>query len=182
MPRRNATEIEAEYQRLKRFAIAFSELLDARAVADPNPSVIGEPGPDGNMVYRGFSGPPSQLCAGLREGLEHLERTKPRGWRSGLRQGVQDLLEMSRDMNQAEVRVADAALSRAGAPTLSTLRLEIWRTIPRILSRGRIKTEAEYYLLVERLNDEADDQFTPHDRERLASIIAEFEERRAGRG
>ena len=178
MPRRNAAEIEAEYQRFKRFALAFADLLDARALADATPSWIGELGADGKIVYSQFRGPPSQLAPSLRESIAHLEHTRPRGWRSGLRQAIQDLLEMSRDFKHHEVLAADAALAEKGFPTLSILRSEIWGTIPKLLSRGRIRTESEYYLLVDRLNDMADEQLTPQDRERLAGMITEFEERR----
>ena len=51
------------------------------------------------------------------------------------------------------------------------MRLEIWRTIPKIIERGRIKTESEYYLVVARLNDATNDGLTQDDRERLGQMV-----------
>ena len=85
---------------------------------------------------------------------------------------------MSRTLNQQKVQIVDSRLRAQGAPTLSAMRSEIWRTIPRILNRGRIQTESEYYLLVARLNDVTGDDLTQADRDRLAEMVLEFEERR----
>jgi len=181
MPRRNTAERDAECERFKRFAVAFAEFLDAEALADSDVSIIGEPGPDGEMVYSEFHGPPPQLAASLRDSIVRLQQTRPHGWRAGLRQAVQDLLEMSRTLNHQKVQIVDSRLRAEGAPTLSAMRSEIWRTIPRILNRGRIQTESEYYLLVARLNDETGDDLTQADRDRLAEMVLEFEERRVER-
>jgi hypothetical protein len=182
MARRNTAELDAEYGRFKRFVLSFAEFLDKRAVSDPRPLRTGSIGPDGQLVQKDCHGPPILMVPYFREGIAELERTRPRGWRSGLRQAVQDLLEMSRDFSPADVRAADAALAQKGAPTLSTLRSEIWSTIPKILRRGRIKTESEYYLIIERLNDVAADGLPPQDRDRLNAIVAAFEQRKVKPG
>jgi hypothetical protein len=57
----------------------------------------------------------------------------------------------------------------------------MWRTIPKLLARGRIRWEAEYYLLIELLNDASSDQRDAAGRERLAGRIAEFAERQVKR-
>ena len=85
---------------------------------------------------------------------------------------------MARDFTPEDVRRADEFLVARGAPRLSDVRREVWRTIPKVLARGRIQSESEYYLLVERLNDSADPELTEDARTRVASIIAEYEKRR----
>jgi hypothetical protein len=162
MPRRSAQQVQAEYERYKRFALAFAELLDERR------ETSGE-------------GLPFNMAPMLRESIERLEALRPSGWRAGMRQAVQDLLEMSRGFSADEIHMTDAALSARGAPALTELRHEIWRTIPKLLARGRIRSETEYYLRIEFLNDVSDDQLDATGRQRLAGMIAEFEERQAKR-
>src|SRR2546422_8625759 len=178
MPRRDTAERDAEFERFKRFAVAFAEFLDADAVADPQPAWSGEPGPDGQIVWTEHPGPPLPLAGTLREGLQSLNQERPRGWRTAVRLAVQDLLEMSRDLAPQKVQIADSHLRAQSVPTLTVMRSEIWRTIPKIIKRGRIKTELEYYLLVERLNDVTGADLTQADRDRLAEMVFEFEQRR----
>ena len=178
MPRRNTAERDAEFARFKRFILAFAEFLDAEAAADPGPAWSGEPGPDGQIVWTEHRDPSIPLAGTLREAIKSLEQHRPRGWRAGVRQGLQDLLEMSRDLSPQKVQMADSHLKATGAPTLTTMRSEIWRTIPKLIKRGRIKTESEYYLLVERLNDATGAELSQADRDQLADMVVEFEQRR----
>ena len=180
MPRRENAERDAEYERVKRFILAFAEFLDADAVANPQPSWSGGLGPDGQFVWTEHRDPAVPMTPTVREALRSLEQDRPRGWRAGVHQGLQDLLEMSKDLTPEKVRLADSQLKAAGAPTLSTMRSEIWRTIPKLIKRGRIKTESEYYLLVERLNNAAD-ELSQADRHQVAEMVAEFEQRRSER-
>ena len=178
MPRRDTAERDAEFERFKRFILALAEFLDADAVTDPRPSWTGELGPDGQVVWKEHRGPPVPMAPMLREAIASLDRQRPRGWRAGIREGLQDLLEMSRELSPQKVQLADSHLKAAGAPTLSTMRAEIWRTIPKLIMRGRSKTESEYYLLVERLNDATGAELTQADRYQIAEMVAEFEHRR----
>ena len=181
MPRRETAERDAEYERVKRFILAFAEFLDADAVANPRSSWSGGLGPDGQVVWTEHRDPPVPMTATLREAIKSLEQHRPRGWRAGVRQGLQDLLEMSRDLPPQKVLLADSRLKAARAPTLSTMRSEVWRTIPKLIKRGRIKTESEYYLLVERLNNATEPELSQADRHQVAEMVAEFEQRRSER-
>ena len=178
MPPRDTAERDAEFERVKRFMFAFAEFLDADAVAHPRPSWSGSPGADGQIVWTQHREPHVPVAEMLRKAITSLEEHRPRGWRAGVRQGLQDLLEMSRDLSPQKVQLADAHLKAAGAPTLSTMRSEIWRTIPRLIKRGRIKTESEYYLLVERLHNATDSELSQANRDQIAEMVAEFENRR----
>jgi hypothetical protein len=156
-----AAEALAEFERSKRFVLTFAEVLEARLAAQPDNPLAS-----------------LHMTAILRESIQRLEEDRPRGWQSGMRQALQDVVEMSRDFTSEDVRRADEFLVARGAPRLSDLRREVWRTIPKALARGRIQSESEYYLLVERLNDSADPELTEEARTKLASIVAEYEERR----
>jgi len=178
MPRRDTAERDAEYERFKSFILAFAEFLDADAVADPRPSWSGGLEPDGQLVWTEHRDSPVPIAETLREAIASLEQQRPRGWRAGVRDGLQDLLEMTKDLSPQKVQLADSKLKAAGVPTLSTMRSEIWRTVPKLIERGRIKTESEYYLLVERLNNATDAELSQAARNQIAEMVAEFEERR----
>lgn len=94
---------------------------------------------------------------------------------------VQDLLEMSRDLTPSGVSAADRWLAQRGVARLSEMRAEVWRTIPKVLARGRIRSEEEYYLVIERLNDVDDLDLCERDRRRLELIAASFADRVAVR-
>ena len=57
---------------------------------------------------------------------------------------------MTRDMTFQEKQEADAYLTERGAPTLTQMRREIWQLIPKILKRGKVRNDEEYYILKER--------------------------------
>jgi hypothetical protein len=49
---------------------------------------------------------------------------------TGMKQGVGDQLEMTRDLPQEAVKLADEFLVAAGAPSLMDMRRRVWRVIP----------------------------------------------------
>ena len=179
MPSKRGPERDAEYERDRRFALEFAAFLDSLPRSPT--MVIGEGRPDGGVVYREVPTPELNLAASLADGLDGMERggRRPTGVRAGLRMALQDLLEMSRDLAPAQVAEADRRLEGAGCPTLSVMRHRVWQTIPKVLKRGRIRTEAEYYLLIERLNDVDDSGLSVEQRDRLGGMVAEYEDRRA---
>jgi hypothetical protein len=106
---------------------------------------------------------------------------KKRKPRSALRIALQDLLEWSRSLTPEQRIHADSWLRDKGLPTLSAMSSEIWQTIPKLLERGRIRTDVEYYLLIERLNDFSDSGLTEEQRERLSQMVISYESaRRSG--
>lgn len=58
-----------------------------------------------------------------------------------------DLLEATQDYQGEELAVWDGALASQRAPTLSTMRVKHWKLVPKIVKRGRIRNEEEYYLV-----------------------------------
>jgi hypothetical protein len=67
--------------------------------------------------------------------------------RQSLRIGIGDTLEATMDWSLEKIRSADLALAALNLPTLTTVKLEFSRKIAGILTRGRVRSEAEYYAL-----------------------------------
>src|SRR5512140_2567401 len=62
------------------------------------------------------------------------------GLLTGMKQAVADQLEMSRDLPQETVKLADELLVTAGALSLTEMRRRVWHVIPKVLERGAIRT------------------------------------------
>lgn len=93
---------------------------------------------------------------------------------TGWKQAAADLLEMTRDLPPAAVAAADEFLVATGALSLSEMRRRVWRVIPKVLARGRIRTIDEYYVVKNVLDDDGED-LTEGDRARLNEMRVEFE-------
>lgn len=179
MPRALTPEQLAEYVRMRDFALALSEVLDEMARATPT-SRAGMVGPDGVHVEYEVPNDDLQFRASLAQGLDDLERRSMTQARAGIRMAVQDLLEATRHVDPGFVQRVDARFAAAGLPTLSWMRREVWKTIPKVLARGRIRTEEEYYLLIERLNDVSDtDGLSAEERDLISRMVDDFEARNA---
>jgi hypothetical protein len=179
----SSPDARADYERDRQFVLALAAFLDA--LPQSPTTIVGSGTSDGTVEYREIPTPTVNLVVGLACGLAAGE-ARARGGRDriGLRLALQDLLEMSRDLTSDGVAAADRSLTQAGLPTLSAVRLRVWQTIPKVLRRGRIRTDAEYYLLVERLNDVSgeEDSLSVEDRVVLARLVNEHEQQAAGRG
>jgi hypothetical protein len=57
------------------------------------------------------------------------------------------------------------------------VRHQVWKRVPKILARRKIRNEEEYYLLMERLNDVGPDGLDGSERELGNDLVLEFEER-----
>ena len=93
---------------------------------------------------------------------------------TGMKQGVADQLEMTRGLPAAEVKRADAFLTAAGAVSLTEMRRRVWRVIPKVLKRGRIRTLDEFYVVKNVLDDDGEN-LSKNDRMRLERMRFEFE-------
>jgi hypothetical protein len=62
---------------------------------------------------------------------------------NGLRQGVTDLFEMTKDLSNGQVSELDRRLVERSSISLSQMRSKIWKTIPKIFKRGRIRNDNE---------------------------------------
>jgi hypothetical protein len=85
--------------------------------------------------------------------LEALEKKSLKKAFSGLRQAINDCVEMSLRLPHAEVEKLDAQLRARGIVTLSELRRQYSKAYARIVKRGRINDEMEYYLVHNIMND-----------------------------
>jgi hypothetical protein len=90
----------------------------------------------------------------------------------GTRQAVNDVLEELSDLVPESVRILDEALVAAGLVTLSALRRRHSSSYKRVLKRGSIKTEAEYYLVNGLVVDQASG-LSSDERARLQTMLDE---------
>jgi hypothetical protein len=105
--------------------------------------------------------------------LALLEQKSAASARAGLRMAINDIIEMSRRLGRDDVAALDAELASLGILTLSEVRRQHGKQFARIMKRGRIANEAEYYLAQNIINDP-----TPKPVEefaRLDEMIAAFE-------
>ncbi|MDR3509833.1 MAG: hypothetical protein P4L64_18255 [Caulobacteraceae bacterium] len=80
---------------------------------------------------------------------------------------------MSAHLPAGEIADLDARLVGSGVPPISVIRLRFQKDIQRVLKRGAIKSEVEYYALrnaVEGVSDDAESQ-------RIWMMLAAFEEK-----
>jgi hypothetical protein len=106
--------------------------------------------------------------------MDALPATLSSSQRRGLRQTVGDMLEWTKDLSPEQVMQAEAFLRSRGAPSLQVTRTRIWDPIPKIIKRGRIRNETEYYLVMSILNDTADATLTSEQREQADRLVSEF--------
>jgi len=99
---------------------------------------------------------------------------------SGLRQGISDLLEMTKDFNKNEVSALDSRLKEAGLASLTEMRSKIWKTIPKILRRQRIRNDDEYYLLKEKVIGLGDTILDDKARRLADHLLQEYENKQKG--
>jgi len=66
---------------------------------------------------------------------------------SGIRQAANDMLEMTRDLNHEQLKVLDAKLEALELPTVTKMRQKNYKKTLQILSREKVKNEAEWRIL-----------------------------------
>jgi hypothetical protein len=105
--------------------------------------------------------------------LEALEKKSPRKALTGLRQAINDCVEASFDFNQAELEGLDSELRDRGIVTLSELRRRYSKDYAKIIKRGRIGNDSEFYLVQNVLNDRT--KKTSEEYEMLTKLIENYE-------
>ena len=105
--------------------------------------------------------------------LEAMEKRSPRMAFQGRRQAINDCVERSWPFDSAEVANLDAELANRGIITLSELRRRYSRGYAKILKRGRIKNDTEFYLLQNIINDPTEK--SPDELELLAKLLSDYE-------
>jgi|ERR1700679_1251282 hypothetical protein len=105
--------------------------------------------------------------------LEALEKKSMKMAFNGLRQAINDCVEMSLHFDHAEVEKLDSQLRSRGIVTLSELRRRYSKSYAKIMKRGQIKNETEYYLVRNVLYDPTEK--TPEERKLLEELISDYE-------
>ena len=105
--------------------------------------------------------------------VEALEKKSPRMAFQGLRQAINDCIEESWHFDPAKVANLDAELINRGIITLSELRRRYSSGYAKILKRGRITNDTEFYLIQNIINDPAEK--SPEEHELLAKLLSDYE-------
>ena len=112
--------------------------------------------------------------------LEALEKKSMKLAANGLRQAINDCVEMSLHFDHTEVEKLDSQLRNRGIVTLSELRRQYSKSYAKIMRRGQIKSEIEYYLVRNVLYDPT--KKAPEERKLLEELISNYEADRHGQG
>jgi hypothetical protein len=105
--------------------------------------------------------------------LEALEKNSMKMAFNGLRRSINDCVEMSFHFDHAEVEKLDSELRSRGIVTLSELRRRYSKGYAKIMKRGQIKNETEYYLVRNVLDDPTEK--ASEERELLEKMISNYE-------
>ena len=79
--------------------------------------------------------------------LDRLALKAPAKARSGLGMAIGDVVEFASDWPVSEVTACDRELSQLGLPTLSQVRARFSKLAQRVVRRGQIKSDDEFYAL-----------------------------------
>jgi hypothetical protein len=77
--------------------------------------------------------------------LDQLAGRSPAKAREGLAMGIADLVEMTDNWPSQDVAAIDADLQARGLPTLTNMRVRFSKAIGRVMRRGCINDDVEYY-------------------------------------
>lgn len=88
----------------------------------------------------------------------------------GLRQAANDTVEMLFDRKLDDIVALDAVLRGAGVLTLSEVRRRYSSTLAKVLKRGTIRSDTEYYLVAGILTDQSS-LINDAERERLELLV-----------
>ena len=105
--------------------------------------------------------------------LEALEKKSLKMALNGLRQAINDCVEMSSRFDHAEVEKLDSQLRSRGIVTLSELRRRFSEKYAKVVERRQIKDETEYYLVRNILDDPTEK--SPEEFELLERMLSEYE-------
>ena len=108
--------------------------------------------------------------------LEMMEKRSPKMVLQGLRQAINDIIEMARRADHKEIEKIDSELKSQNVVTLSELRRRFSADYARIIKRAKINNEVEYYLVINIINDNPE-SLNKEERDIISKIILEFEEK-----
>ena len=79
--------------------------------------------------------------------LDRLAAGSPAKARSGLNMAIGDIIEFTAGWSAADVSSCDQELSRMGLPTLSEMQARFSRLVQRVVHRGWIRSDEEFYAI-----------------------------------
>lgn len=104
--------------------------------------------------------------------LDQMASQAPARARQGLALMISDLLEDSASLTTTEIQTPDQKFADADLPTLSNLRMRFSKTIARIVKRGAIISDSEYYFVRSSIENAAN-----RNAGQLWQLIAAYEEK-----
>ena len=102
--------------------------------------------------------------------LTAIEARWPAKARAGLEMAINDTIEEADAWSEEKIRQLDSSLDEQHLPTFTAMRQRFSRDISRILRRGSINNDVEYYSARNAL-----ELFTDNDRQRLSDVLADYE-------
>ena len=105
--------------------------------------------------------------------LEKLAATSPSNARRGLLMAIGDMIEATDCWSITRVTEIDRMLDRAGLPSLSEVRAKFSKVLRRVITRGSITSEAEYYAVRNAA------EMTNHDERALWELLTAYEAQRS---
>ena len=79
--------------------------------------------------------------------LDRMAVNAPAKARSGLVMAIGDIVEFTSDWSASDVTACNHELSQSGLPTLSDVRARFSKLVQRVVRRGHIKSDDEFYAL-----------------------------------
>ena len=101
--------------------------------------------------------------------LEKLAATSPSNARLGLQMAIGDMIEATDCWSITRVKDVDRLLDRVGLPSLSEVRAKFSKELRRVVTRGLIKSEIEYYAVRNAA------EMTNHDEPALWELLTVYE-------
>jgi hypothetical protein len=105
--------------------------------------------------------------------VEALEKKNTKMALNGLRQAINDCIEMSRHWEIKEVIDIDTEFRNLDIVTLSELRRRHSKDYAKIIKRGKINNETEYYIIISMLND-LSVKITENERNKLENMTFSY--------
>lgn len=93
----------------------------------------------------------------------------------GMRMAFNDTLDMAKDLSYAQKEELNAILREKFGTDLNEQNNKNYKKIKRVIQRGKIKTDEEYYLLKERIEEIYDDEGKREEVEELETLLLNYE-------
>jgi hypothetical protein len=106
--------------------------------------------------------------------LDQLAAQSPAKARRGLAMAIGDTIEATDGWPRERVAAIDDELAHAGLPSLSAMRLHFSKVVRRVVARGSIKNDIEYYAIRNAVEMSADGHGA------LWNLLSAYEQRLAG--